>query len=180
MSPTRRFAGVARKATTWTLVAAIAVAVASCGRLVEGQAKMAMPKVGAPIAWDRCSFTTNDLSRLLASAQCGKLGVPLDYSKPDGESISIAVIKFPASGAKIGSLVINPGGPGESGVNAAVGMAQNLPDELHERFDLVGFDPRGVRFSKPALWCNSDADNDAMREDPMVDYSPAGVAHIEQ
>ncbi len=162
------------------LVAITAVAVVSCSRLVDGQAKMAMPKVGSPIAWDRCSFTTDDISPLLASSQCGKLGVPLDYSKPDGDSISIAVIKFPATGAKIGSLVINPGGPGESGVNAAIGLAQNLPQELRERFDLVGFDPRGVRLSKPALWCNSDADNDRMRADPMVDYSPAGVAHIEQ
>ncbi|MFZ0835093.1 MAG: alpha/beta hydrolase [Mycobacterium sp.] len=180
MSPTRRLAGVTRKAAVWTLVAITAVAVVSCSRLVGGQAKMAMPRVGSPIAWDRCSFTTADISPLLASAQCGKLGVPLDYLKPDGDSISIAVIKFPATGAKIGSLVINPGGPGESGVNAAIGLAQNLPEELRERFDLVGFDPRGVRLSKPALWCNSDADNDRMRADPMVDYSPAGVAHIEQ
>ena len=171
MSPTRRLLLV---------VAALAVAVVSCSRLVDGHAKLAMPKVGAPIAWDRCSFTTQDISPLLESAQCGKLGVPLDYSKPDGDSIAIAVIKFPATGAKIGSLVINPGGPGESGVNAAIGLAQNLPQELRERFDLVGFDPRGVRLSKPALWCNSDADNDRIRADPMVDYSPAGVAHIEQ
>ncbi|MGE5698030.1 MAG: alpha/beta hydrolase [Candidatus Sericytochromatia bacterium] len=180
MSPTRRLAGVARKATTWTLVVVTAVALAGCSRLVDGQPKMAMPRVGAPIGWDRCSFTTNDITPLLASAQCGKLGVPLDYSKPDGDSISIAVIKFPATVNKIGSLVINPGGPGESGVNAAISLAQNLPPELRERFDLVGFDPRGVRLSKPALWCNSDADNDKIRADPMVDYSPAGVAHIEQ
>ena len=180
MSPTRRLADLARKATTWTLVAATAVAVASCRRVVDGQAKMAMPKVGAPIVWDRCSFTSPDVTPMLASARCGKLGVPVDYSKPDGDSISIAVIKIPATGDKIGSLIINPGGPGESGVNAAIGLAQNFPEQLHERFDLVGFDPRGVRFSKPALWCNSDADNDAMRADPMVDYSPAGVAHIEQ
>ena len=171
MSPTRRLLLV---------VAALAVAVVSCSRLVDGHPRMAMPKVGAPIAWDKCSFTTQDISPLLASAQCGKLGVPVDYSKPDGDSISIAVIKFPATGDKIGSLVINPGGPGESGVNAAIGLAQNMPQELRERFDLVGFDPRGVRLSKPALWCNSDADNDKLRADPMVDYSPAGVAHIEQ
>jgi len=170
-SPTRR---------PLLVVAVLVLALVGCSRLIDGQARLAMPTVGAPIAWDRCSFTTTDISPLLASSQCGKLGVPLDYSKPDGDSISIAVIKFPATGAKIGSLVINPGGPGESGVNAAIGLAQNLPRELRERFDLVGFDPRGVRLSKPALWCNSDADNDAMRADPMVDYSPAGVAHIEQ
>jgi len=161
-------------------VAAIAFAVVSCTRLVDGSAKLAIPKVGAPIAWDQCQASTPKASRILANAQCGKLGVPVDYTKPDGDDASIAVIKFPATGTKIGSLIINPGGPGESGVNAAASMSVNLPAQLRERFDLVGFDPRGVGFSKPAVWCNSDADNDAQRADPQVDYSPAGVAHIEQ
>ena len=49
-----------------------------------------------------------------------------------------------------------------------------------ERFDLVGFDPRGVANSTPALWCNSDADNDRLRADNVVEYTPEGVAHIEQ
>ncbi len=179
MIPTRRLAGVARKATIWTVVAATAVVVVSCSRVVDGHAKLAIPKVGAPIAWDRCIYTSPDVPPLLASAQCGKLGVPVDYSKPDGDVASIAVVKFPATGAKIGSLVVNPGGPGESGVDAALSLVQNLPTQLRERFDLVGFDPRGVSRSKPALWCNSDADNDKLRADPQVDYSPEGVAHIE-
>jgi pimeloyl-ACP methyl ester carboxylesterase len=161
-------------------LAAIAVAVVSCTRLVDGQAKLAIPKVGAPIAWDRCIPASPAANSILANAQCGKLGVPVDYTKPDGDSASIAIIKFPATGAKIGALIVNPGGPGESGINAAAALSQNLPAQLKERFDLVGFDPRGVGFSKPAVWCNSDADNDKQRADPMVDYSPAGVAHIEQ
>jgi pimeloyl-ACP methyl ester carboxylesterase len=171
---------VLRKATTWTAVLVILTAVAGCTRFTDGHATLAMPKVGAPIAWDKCVTTTGATSRLLESAQCGKLGVPVDYSKPDGASASIFLIKFPATGAKIGSLVINPGGPGESGVNTAMGLAQSLPRQLRERFDLVGFDPRGVARSRPALWCNSDAENDVTRADPMVDYSAAGVAHIEQ
>jgi pimeloyl-ACP methyl ester carboxylesterase len=75
--------------------------------------------------------------------------------------------------------VINPGGPGESGIEAAVNMLDSLPPQVRERFDFVGFDPRGVASSTPALWCNSDADNDRLRADPEVDYSPAGVEHIE-
>ncbi len=161
-------------------VAAIAVAVVSCTRLVDGHPKLEIPKVGAPIAWDRCIPASPQARSILVDAQCGKLGVPVDYAKPDGDSLSIALIKFPATGAKIGSLIINPGGPGESGVNAAVSLFQNMPAPLRERFDLVGFDPRGVGFSKPTVWCNSDADNDRQRADPQVDYSPAGVAHIEQ
>jgi pimeloyl-ACP methyl ester carboxylesterase len=142
---------------------------------------MAIPKPGTGIAWDRCvpKSASSPSSQVLAQARCGKLGVPVDYSKPDGDTASIFVIKFPATGAKIGSLVINPGGPGESGVNTALALSQSLPPQLRERFDLVGFDPRGVGLSKPSLWCNSDADNDLLRADPQVDYSPAGVAHIE-
>jgi pimeloyl-ACP methyl ester carboxylesterase len=49
---------------------------------------------------------------------------------------------------------------------------------VRERFDLIGFDPRGVAGSTPAVWCNSDADNDRLRADPQVDYSPEGVDHI--
>ena len=75
--------------------------------------------------------------------------------------------------------MINPGGPGESGIEAALGVVQSLPKRVRERFDLVGFDPRGVGSSRPSVWCNSDADNDRLRTEPNVDYSPAGVAHVE-
>ena len=55
-------------------------------------------------------------------AQCGELSVPVDYSQPDQDVATLALIRIPATGNRIGSLVINPGGPGESGVDAAVGM----------------------------------------------------------
>ena len=59
-------------------------------------------------------------------------------------------------------------------------MAPTLPPSVRERFDLVGFDPRGVANSTPAVWCNSDADNDRLRADPTVEYTPEGVDHIEK
>jgi pimeloyl-ACP methyl ester carboxylesterase len=107
------------------------------------------------------------------------LSVPVDYAKPDGDVAQLAMIRFKATGDKIGSLIINPGGPGESGVAAAASIVGTLPESVRQRFDVVGFDPRGVGSSTPAVWCNSDADNDRLRADPQVDYSPAGVAHIE-
>ena len=55
-------------------------------------------------------------------AECGKLSVPVDYSKPDGDVAQLAMIRFKATGDKIGSLVINPGGPGESGVESAANL----------------------------------------------------------
>ena len=105
--------------------------------------------------------------------------MPVDYTKPDGDVAQLAMIRFKATGEKIGSLVINPGGPGESGVESAVNLIPTLPESVRERFDIVGFDPRGVASSTPAVWCNSDADNDRLRADPQVDYSPEGVAYIE-
>jgi pimeloyl-ACP methyl ester carboxylesterase len=107
------------------------------------------------------------------------LSVPVDYSKPDGDIAQLAMIRFKATGDKIGSLILNPGGPGESGVEAAASIVGTMPESVRKRFDVVGFDPRGVGSSTPAVWCNSDADNDRLRADPQVDYSPAGVAHIE-
>jgi pimeloyl-ACP methyl ester carboxylesterase len=59
-------------------------------------------------------------------------------------------------------------------------MAPTLPQSVRERFDLVGFDPRGVANSTPAVWCNSDADNDRLRADPTVEYTQEGVDHIEK
>ena len=121
----------------------------------------------------------NPQAKIPSGALCGKLAVPVDYDHLDGDVAALAMIRFPATGDKIGSLVINPGGPGESGIEAALGVVQTLPKRVRERFDLVGFDPRGVGSSRPAIWCNSDADNDRLRAEPKVDYSPAGVAHIE-
>ena len=99
-------------------------------------------------------------------------------SKPDGEVARLAMIRFPAAGQKIGSLVINPGGPGESGVESAVSLLSGLPQAVKDRFDIVGFDPRGVGSSTPAVWCNSDEDNDRLRADPTVEYTPEGVEHL--
>ena len=88
--------------------------------------------------------------------ECGALQVPLDHGDPDGEQITIALTRLPASGApadRIGSLVINPGGPGGSGVEAITMFAATIPTDVTEVFDLVGFDPRGVGESS-AVTCD--------------------------
>ncbi|HEX7428517.1 MAG TPA: alpha/beta hydrolase [Mycobacterium sp.] len=152
--------------------------VAGCSKLVDGRAVTAVPLPGTPVQWVPCS-SANDQVPIPPDAKCGKLSVPVDYAKPDGDVAQLAMIRFKATGAKIGSLVINPGGPGESGVESVANLIPTLPQSVRERFDLVGFDPRGVASSTPAVWCNSDADNDRLRADPQVDYSPKGVEHIE-
>ncbi|MCW2701803.1 MAG: hypothetical protein JWQ45_3338 [Blastococcus sp.] len=83
--------------------------------------------------------------------QCATVQAPLDYDNPSGATIGISVIRLPAGDAKhrIGSLMINPGGPGGSGVDIVRGVAKVLPLELRGRFDIVGFDPRGTNRSTP-------------------------------
>ncbi len=169
---------IAHSLLTWTAIAAVALVLAGCLRVVDGHAVMAGPQLGQPVKWSPCRVTSGSV-KIPGGALCGKLAVPIDYDHIDGDVATLAMIRFPATGNKIGSLVINPGGPGESGIEAALGVVQTLPKRVRERFDLVGFDPRGVGSSRPAIWCNSDADNDRLRTEPQADYSPAGVAQIE-
>ena len=135
---------------------------------------------GQSPAWGGCERFLGDTTAI-PTARCGTVSVPFDYAKPEGAQAQLAVIRVPATGEKIGVLVVNPGGPGSSAVDTVAGMGAGLADsEIAKHFDLVGIDPRGVGHSTPELRCRSDAEFDAYRREPMADYSPAGVAHIEQ
>jgi pimeloyl-ACP methyl ester carboxylesterase len=87
--------------------------------------------------------------------QCATLVVPFDYARPAWRRFTLPVIKLPAAdpSERIGALVINPGGPGGSGVQYALGARAEFPAAILARFDIVGFDPRGVGGSQPALNC---------------------------
>src|SRR3954452_21987221 len=100
------------------------------------------------VGWSKCHAD-------LGPFECGTVPVPLDYAQPNGGTISIALVRLPATdpARRIGSLFLNPGGPGGSGVDFTLfaGPALFTP-EVRARFDLVGFDPRGVLRSS-ALRC---------------------------
>ena len=83
---------------------------------------------------------------------CATIEVPLDYSAPDGQTIEIGLARRQATDPerRIGTILMDPGGPGGSGV-AAVSAYNPLTDDLAERFDVVGFDPRGVNTSTEVL-----------------------------
>ncbi len=173
----------------------------SFGVLVAGQSAGALPVAGAspepgadqnpaPAApqaavpglnWGGCGQFFSDALDVPTGARCTTVSVPVDYNAPGRGQAKLAVIRVPAKGKRIGSLLVNPGGPGASAVDMVAGMASELEDsDITTNFDLVGFDPRGVGHSTPSLRCRTDAEFDAYRREPMVDYSPAGVAHIEQ
>ena len=107
--------------------------------------------------------------------------MPQDWTAPaGGPTFDVALVRIRTTGQRdrVGSLVVNPGGPGGSGVEAAVYLAQQFPAEVMRRFDLVGFDPRGVGRST-TVKCFTDADLDQnFATDPDPVSQPAYDATV--
>jgi pimeloyl-ACP methyl ester carboxylesterase len=91
---------------------------------------------------------------------CTKVKVPLDYTNPQGETIELDVVRLKGR-SPLGSLVLNPGGPGGSGVDYARAARAVVSDKVRNEYDVVGFDPRGVVNSEP-VDCVDDAQLDAL------------------
>ena len=109
------------------------------------------------IDWEDCSNETTTF-------QCGTVTVPVDYEHPDGQTITIALKKLPAldGDAEHGSLFLNPGGPGISGVEAVEEKVSAFPEELRGAYDVIGFDPRGVGQSTPITCWSEDEINQSL------------------
>jgi pimeloyl-ACP methyl ester carboxylesterase len=93
----------------------------------------------------------------LTIVRCARLTVPVDYTRPRGRTIALALVDIPATAPaarRLGPLLINPGGPGESGLQEALVARTNLPAAVASRYDIIGFDPRGVGHSEPELRCD--------------------------
>ena len=177
------------------MVGIAAVLLGGCAQVVPGvavpdPAGSAPPGLeafyGQQLAWGPCApfAATEEDRRIYAdpSLQCARMQVPLDYAAPEGRTGTIAVLRHaaPASPQRIGSLVINPGGPGASGIQTAAYLSTSLAStEVGRRFDVVGFDPRGVGESEPTIRCLEGPERDADRRDDDTDSSPAGVAQTE-
>lgn len=101
--------------------------------------------------------------------ECATLKVPKDYAAPgNGKTFTLPLIRVTATDTtrRSGSLIFNPGGPGESGVALLQdGGAESFSDRIRARFDIVGFDPRGVAGSKPAVDCGPEDEAEAQAED---------------
>ncbi|MFE1786467.1 alpha/beta hydrolase [Streptomyces sp. NPDC059506] len=145
--------------------AAVALATAAAGLLVPGappaaagaapagappqdRARAAAPAGTGRISWRECGTDKQP------TLQCGTLGGPLDHARPDGERITLALSRVPHTAKTFqGPLLVNPGGPGGSGLDLAGFVAGSLPEEVAAQYDVVGFDPRGVGRSEPSLDC---------------------------
>ncbi|MEI7055221.1 alpha/beta hydrolase [Nocardioides sp. CCNWLW239] len=110
--------------------------------------------------------------------ECATLEVPLDYTDPTGRTIEIAVIKDPANKDKIGSLAINPGGPGGSGIDYALYNNQSFSPAVRDSYDIVGFDPRGVGQSTPVDCIDDDALDAYVAVDPDPDTPLEEAAYV--
>lgn len=97
--------------------------------------------------------------RNCGDAECTSITVPLDYDDPTGETIELSMTRVLATGESIGSLFVNPGGPGGSAFDYAKAADYIVTPAIREVYDVVGVDPRGVGYSEP-IECLTDAEID--------------------
>ena len=128
MGPSRLFRG---------LLPLVGVCALSIGALVGCHSGGNAETPAKKVEWHPCP---------LSELECGELTAPLDYSEPTGATLRLALIRHTASDPthRIGSLVVNPGGPGASGVDFLPRYLDAVPPAVAERFDIVSYDPRGV------------------------------------
>lgn len=141
---------------------------------VSGVTEDLLPFYGQQVAWESCAAGGFD---------CAKVQVPRDWQDPGAGALDIAIIRHRAeNGAPVGSLLVNPGGPGVSGVDRVRdSLAGSVGPRLAEAYDVIGFDPRGVGAST-AVNCYDGADLDAYLFDVVDDErgSDAWAEEIEE
>ncbi|GAB2572754.1 hydrolase [Paractinoplanes abujensis] len=149
------------KVGQWLVVAGVAVALAGA---TPAQATVAPDRSGAAESRKVDAVPTPRLSwaACLEIAECATVQLPLDYDQPRGATTDVAVLRVKArdQANRIGSLFLNPGGPGVSATQIARLAPFFLSDELLDRFDIVGVDPRGVGSSRPVR-CFASAEQQA-------------------
>ncbi|ONI74018.1 hydrolase [Kribbella sp. ALI-6-A] len=129
-------------------VASLAAALVPAVSQVGAAASQAAP--AGSIQWDKCPPEISPVP-IPAGMQCGTLKVPLDYRKPDGRTIDIAVSRLPSTkpDKRRGVLLTNPGGPSPGQNYPAFLVAMGLPQSVRDAYDVIGMDPRGMGRSTP-------------------------------
>ena len=187
----RRAGGGQRGRTGWAIAAVLTVAAllgvgaCSAGSTSSSQATPpdgntqagGAPQATGPIVPGHSTLHWRSCTGALGQEgvpDCTMLSVPVDYAKPGGRHISLALDMIPATAPKSqqqGILLVNPGGPGGSGLSLAAEVSQGLSPAVAARYDIVGFDPRGVGSSVPALSCDP-----GFFSGPRPNYIPANAA----
>lgn len=116
------------------------------------------PYYGQQVTWEACG-----------DIRCATIEVPLDYSDPGGDTIELSLASAPATGDRIGAMVVNPGGPGAPGTTIAEEADGYFDPELRARYDVVGFDPRGTGSSTPVDCLTDDEVDEYVATDPDPD-----------
>lgn len=143
------------------VAAAPATAAPSAGAVPAGLEKFYEQK----LTWSKCGEIV----------ECAEITVPLDYSNPGGETLALALNKRAGKNPQ-GSLLVNPGGPGGSGLELVRDSVPTLFGQNVQRsFDIIGFDPRGVGSSSP-IKCQTAAEKDASREEQFDPSTDEGLA----
>lgn len=132
--------------------------ISSCTTQSEQKTEVELPKVSADLekfysqelTWEKCEDT---------KFECAKIEVPIDYENPSGPTLTLSLKKLSAKKEKIGTLLINPGGPGGSGTDFVTYAEDAFGKRLMDSYDILGFDPRGVAESTP-LDCLTDKEVD--------------------
>jgi pimeloyl-ACP methyl ester carboxylesterase len=159
------------------LVSAIAAAAAT---VVVAGAPAAAAET-ASVQWQKCRTYSDDLlvkefvnpqdlpalKTQIVRRECGTVTVPLNYADPHGRTMRIAITRYRATEpqSRLGAMAVNPGGPGSSGVllPALIGLADGR--DLLKRYDMIGFDPRGVGDSSPRLVCEDPGTDEKLTLD---------------
>ncbi|WP_330347619.1 alpha/beta hydrolase [Streptomyces sp. NBC_00582] len=134
--------------TRAAVLCATAVVLAGTVTALPAGAASAPAAPTARLTWKTCATTDQP------TLQCASLKVPLDHDDPGGERITLALSRVPHTAKRYqGPLLVNPGGPGGRGLSLAGFVASSLPKAVAAQYDVIGFDPRGVGKSTPALDC---------------------------
>ncbi|MFV2176326.1 alpha/beta hydrolase [Actinomadura sp. LOL_016] len=177
---------VAMRATAGTAVAALALALATAAEPgasaapasagPASAAPAAAPASAAPgsgIEWRPCPAADPVAGDDLRGLQCAEVRVPLDHHRPDGTQITLALSRAPHTAAESkGVVLLNRGGPGAYGRDLPALFSSELPADVAASYDWIGFDPRGVGASEPALICDETYRNPGRA---MADPVPANA-----
>jgi pimeloyl-ACP methyl ester carboxylesterase len=141
--PARVPTGLPSRRTVAAVCLALVAELVGAGAVTHGPVARALGGGTHGVEWSACGAD---------GEQCATVKVPLDYANPSGRMISIAIDRYPArTSPSLGPLLLDPGGPGGSGIELARALHARLPAQLRDDFDIIGFDPRGVGESTPVV-----------------------------